>query len=676
MQVTSFAMNLIFLTLLTFTPNVALVEHAHYHPLNPLSPFELNQVKTLVKNSYKTPRFQYVGLDEPLKTEVISWLMQNKTKEPISPRRAFVVARVGSQTYEILIDLSKKTILRGKAYHGNGYPMLNNDEQELACQIPHKYGPFVNSITKRGLNLSEVMCDISTVGWYGEKNTKRVIQVIWYYSTGGTVNYYMRPIEGVMTTVDLDAMKVVAHRDRLMIPMAKADGIDYRESKQRPLYDNHIKGMTILQNDGPSFTLDGYNVRWANWDFHVGFDMRAGPIISLASIFDHDMNKYRSVLYKGYLSELFVPYQDPSAEWYFRTFLDAGEFGLGNCAVPLQPSKDCPNNAKYLDGYYTSQDGTPVKISNVICVFERYSGDVVWRHTDTESDDYSAEVRPDVTLVVRMVSTVGNYDYTFDWEFKQTGSIKVTVGLSGILAVKGTKYTHQDQIKEEIYGTLLAENIIAVRHDHFLTFYLDLDIDDVANSLTKTRFKTVSATNGTSAPRKSYWTVVHETAKTESDGKINFDSGETHEIIVVNPNKETNVGNNVGYRLIQGPVASPLLYKKDYEHIRGAFSDYHVWVTPYNKSEKWAGGDYADQSRGDDTLAKWTLRNRKIENNDIVLWHTIGVHHVPTQEDYPIMPTLSGSFELRPANFFDYNPVLRIKSLKPVTYVNCSAKLS
>lgn len=123
--------------------------------------------------------------------------------------------------------------------------------------------------------------------------------------------------------------------------------------------------------------------RWADWKFHVSFDMRAGLIISLATVYDHEKGEHRSVMYRGFVSEVFVPYMDLSEGWYFRTFLDSGEYGFGLCAVELQPLRDCPENAEFMDGYFINQDGTPGKKKNAICIFERYAGNVMWRHTET-----------------------------------------------------------------------------------------------------------------------------------------------------------------------------------------------------------------------------------------------------------------------------------------------------
>ncbi|KAH9622767.1 hypothetical protein KSS87_015389, partial [Heliosperma pusillum] len=348
-----------------------------------------------------------------------------------------------------------------------------------------------------------------------------------------------------------------------------------------------------------------HHLSWANWEFHVAFDARAGLIISTASIFDHQKNERRSILYRGFISELFVPYMNLTEEWYYRTYFDVGEYGLGLCAVPLQRGTDCPANGVLMDGYFAGQDGKPVQMANVFCIFERNAGDIMWRHTEFGIPDrVITESRAEVTLVVRMVSAVGNYDYIFDWEFLQSGSIKVKVGLTGILEIRGTNYTHKNQIDEEVYGNLLSENTIGAFHDHLITYHLDLDIDGQNNSFMKSFLKPVKTHQ--QSPRTSYWTVESEVAKTESEAQVKVGTTPVAELLVVNPNKKTRMGNFVGYRLIPAPAISPLMSERDYPQVRAAFTERNVWVTPYNVSEKWASGLFTDQSRGDDTLKTWT----------------------------------------------------------------------
>lgn len=348
-----------------------------FHPLDPLNPSEINQIKLIVQKSkfgtLPNLTFHSVDLEEPDKIHVLKWLSENNHGKFHLPRQAKVVLRAGGETHELIIDLSIGAITSHHIHRGHGYPPFAFIEFFRASKLPLTYPKFQESIRERGLNLSEVSCLPLTVGWYGEHVTNRAIKVICFYR-GGSVNVFARPIEGITMVVDVDKMQITKYTDRRRHPLPKAEGTDFRSPKSKP--------DSIICNVTNRFTIDGHKVRWANWVFHVSFDARAGVVISTASIYDDRIKKYRSVLYKGHVSETFVPYMDPTNEWYFKTYMDMGEFGFGRAADTLQPMIDCPSNAKYIDGYVAGADGQVQQFPRAICIFERYSGKVAWRHTE------------------------------------------------------------------------------------------------------------------------------------------------------------------------------------------------------------------------------------------------------------------------------------------------------
>jgi Cu2+-containing amine oxidase len=86
---------------------------------------------------------------------------------------------------------------------------------------------------------------------------------------------------------------------------------------------------------------------------------------------------------------------------------------------------------------------------------------------------------------------------------------------------------------------------------------------------------------------------VRKVAKTEKYAQIKLQLYDASEFHVVNPLKKTRVGNRVGYKLVPGPQK------------RAAFTNNQIWITPYNKTEQWAGGSLVYQSQGDATLQVW-----------------------------------------------------------------------
>ncbi|PNX77038.1 copper amine oxidase [Trifolium pratense] len=408
------------LTLLSLQAVVSVNPIHFQHPLDPLTENEYRIVQKIVLHKYPKVAFHYIGLDDPEKDAILKWESFKPSAITI-PRKSFVIAIINGKSHEILIDLRLKSIISDTIYTGNGFPTLSVEEQGVAIQLPFKYPPFVASVKKRGLNISEVVCSTFTMGWFGEEKSSRTARLDCFMKET-TVNIYVLSLWG-----GLEKKKIVEYHDRDVETVPTAENTEYQLSKQSPPFGPKQHSLASHQPQGPGFKINGHSVSWANWKFHIGFDVRAGVIISLASIYDLEKHKSRRVLYKGYISELFVPYQDPGDEFYFKTFFDAGEFGFGLSTVSLIPNRDCPPNAQFIDTFIHSDDGTPIPLKNAVCVFEQYNN-IMWRHTETGiPNEFIEESRTEVNLIVRSVVTVGNYDNIIDWEFKASGSIKPAV---------------------------------------------------------------------------------------------------------------------------------------------------------------------------------------------------------------------------------------------------------
>ncbi len=216
-------------------------------------------------------------------------------------------------------------------------------------------------------------------------------------------------------------------------------------------------------------------------------------------------------------------------------------------------------------------------------------------------------------------------------------------------------------MNKDEYGHFVAENTVGVNHDHFFSFRLDLDVDGQNNSFLPDRLVKRELKDNPS--RKSIWVMEPFTARTEKDAMMDIHLERPTMWRFVNPSVKGPLGYPTGYELMPGVTAASLLDPDDGPQKVGAFSAHQLWVTPYNPDEFYAAGVFPSASKGNEGLAIWTRANRPIQNRDIVAWYTMGFHHVPRAEDWPVMPVMWHEFTLRPYDFFSQNPVLDLPLL-------------
>jgi primary-amine oxidase len=551
-----------------------------------------------------------------------------------------------ARTSELVVDLGNDSVTCRRTLEGV-QPQMTTDEFFRVEAAVRQAPEFVHALRRRGIDdVSSVDIDPISAGAYGraeEDHHRRLARILCYARPTPGGNAYARPLEGIFGLVDVHTGELIFFEDREPVPLPaqtgefRADHIELRDD---------VRPIHISQPEGPSFTVQGHEVRWQKWRLRVGFSTREGLVLHRICYEDHGV--LRPVLERASYAEMVVPYADPDR--FYQTPLDIGEFDIGTMTNSLSLGCDCLGVIHYFDAAYANANGEPVVIPNAICLHEEDDG-LLWKHTDFRTDH--VEVRRGRRLVISSIVTVGNYDYGFFWYLHQDGTIASEVKATGIVATQAVA-----ENKPTPYGKLVAPHLNAMHHQHIFVARLDFNLDGGGSSVVETHCESVP--EGPQNPYGNAWVTKSRILATEQQARRHIEPLSARSWTVINPSKLNAVGQPVGYKLVPGENTLPFSALGSSARRRAAFMDYHLWVTPYSPGERYPAGEYPYQHPGGDGLPAWVQADRSVENTNLVVWYTMNHNHVPRPEDWPVMPVARAGFMLKPWGFFDRSPALDV----------------
>lgn len=615
------------------------------HPLDGLTAAELAVFSEVLTAAGKLAgtEFTHIALDEPDKDAVLAWRPGNALQ-----RRAFAVARNAGRTFEVVVDLAGRTLVSWTEVPGV-HPGYVPSDYTRAANAANADPRLAAALERRLLGVNDVtLLTFAGGSANGAAETgRRLARVVPFVRAGSAATLFSRPVEGVYATVDVDTGEVLDVADPetpvRRNPVAPAAAA----VRERPPLD----AVGFTPGEAGRVEVDGARIAWQGWDLRWRANQRTG--IELADVRFGDVESLRRVLYQASLADLFVPYQDPDPAWTFRTLLDSVEFGMGSTMITLEPGRDCPTTATFVDVVLPDSSARAVTRAGALCVFERPTGSPAYRH--------GSEGSLNTELVLRWIAVVGNYDYIVDVVLRADASMQFHVFAAGIVLQKGSEAVVAENARvtgEDEHGVLVGEGLLAVNHDHYLSFRLDLDVDGTANRLVRQDLvaKAVSDNDG----RTDVWALDERVIDSELDARYTPDPRAPARIIVQSSTPDGPVGHYPGYEIDFGDAVavSHLEATDDPGMRRGGWAVESLWVTPNNRAERFASGLYVPDGTAPAGLPAWTEQDRPLVGEDLVVWFTVGFHHVVRTEDLPNMPAHQGSFGLHPVNAYGTNPYL------------------
>ena len=622
------------------------------HPLDPITAEEiLDLKKILAEAGHSGPqlRYSYVMLREPAR-ETLAGFQGGAVPREIG----VLVTDVQAQTvHELVVDMVARAIIQDKptspATDGWG-PVLDEDyvAAEVICKADASY---VEALAKRGItDLENVICAPLSAGMFGypDEAGRRMLRVLSFYAKEAHARYgvFAHPIEGVVAHVDLLGQRVLKLVDTGYMDIPQQSGA-YLDAEVHGALRTDMRPLQIVQPQGPSFTIKDHVLKWQNWSVRLGFNGREGLTLHEISFADH--GRARSIIHRASISEMVVPYGEPSPTHEWQNYFDAGEYQFGRLANSLELGCDCLGEILYVDATVVDDFCSPLLIKNAVCIHEEDYG-VLWKHTDPWTRE--GTVRRQRRLVISFFVTVGNYDYGFFWHFYLDGRIELECKATGIVFTSGRPEGAND------YATELAPRLGAPVHQHMFSARLDMAVDGFNNHVDEIEVKRVPMGPDNPVGNAFTRTITRLPDEASAQRVAANDKGRIWRI--GSTESKNYLGEPTGYVLC--PEGQPLLLADDESSIakRAAFAKRHLWVTQFDRDELWAAGYTPNQHPGGAGLPSYAAGNRPVDGEDIVVWHSFGLTHFTRTEDWPIMPVDYAGFALRPENFFDHNPTLNV----------------
>ncbi|KAL4924796.1 copper amine oxidase [Aspergillus undulatus] len=634
------------------------------HPFDPVTPGEINLTTKILQASFPdvTLRYKKIDMQEPIKAEVVPYIEAERLGKPLPRKPARLLQALFHRMdtgafFKALLNADTKSIVYAKELPRGIQGPVDSDELIAIEQLCLSHPAVQAEIAKLQLPAGVTVCNDPWIYGCDDANESRRLFQCYMYIVGTDHpqnNHYSVPckfspvFDGLThELVRMDYLPSTSDTSTTPTqPWKPVETIQYAHDLLTESLRADLKPLIVQQPEGPSFTVNGNQVSWQKWRFHVGFNSREGMVI-------HNLTyDNRSVFYRLSMSEMTVPYGDPRAPFHRKQAFDVGDVGFGITANQLTLGCDCLGHIKYFSGYRCDSKGVPVHLENVICLHEQDAG---LQHKHTNYRTGAATAVRNRQLVVQMICTVSNYEYIFAWILDQAGNVELEVRATGILST--VPFDNEVPGTTAPWGTNVGPGVMAPFHQHMFSLRIDPAIDGYKNTVIYQ--DSVPLPEDKNNPYLVGYTAKETTIRTSSSAETDVSKGRVFKI-----RNDSNINpityKPVSYKLMAAPSQMLLASPRSFGTKRAVFATKPIWVTKYRDDELFAGGEFTNQSKKSEGVEGWVAREENVEDEDLVLWHTFGLTHNPRIEDFPVMPVEKVSVMLKPDGFFTKNPALDV----------------